>query len=240
MKLTTSDGRSVTITQIFGIGRNYAAHAHEQGLEAPEHPMVFAKNIACVIGDGEDIVIPPIARDPGFGGNQTDFEAELAVIIGDHPDGKPCRDVSRGEAMEWVLGFSCANDVSARWWQKQGSGGQFCRGKGFDTFCPLGPRLVTPKELVDAGLDFNDLQIECRVNGETMQSARTSQMMFPLAMLIEELSRGTTLVPGTVILTGTPSGVGMAREPRVWLGDGDTVEVEIEGIGVLGNGVRFG
>lgn len=240
MKLSTSDGRSVTISQIFGIGRNYAAHAHEQGLEAPEHPMVFAKNIASVVGDGEDIVIPPIARDPEFGGNQTDFEAELAVVIGAHAQGKACRDVSRGEAMDWVLGFACANDVSARWWQKQGSGGQFCRGKGFDTFCPIGPRVVTVAELAAAGLGVDDLKIECRVNGETMQSARTSQMMFPVSVLISELSRGTTLVPGTVILTGTPSGVGMAREPRVWLGDGDVVEVEIEGIGVLRNGVRFG
>lgn len=240
MKLSTSDGRSVNISQIFGIGRNYAAHAHEQGLEAPEHPMVFAKNIASVIGDGEDIVIPPIARDSEFGGNQTDFEAELAVVIGEHAQGKPCKDVSRDEAMDWVLGLSCANDVSARWWQKQGSGGQFCRGKGFDTFCPIGPRVVTVAELAAAGLDVDDLKIECRVNGETMQSARTSQMMFPAAVLIEELSRGTTLIPGTVILTGTPSGVGMAREPQVWLGDGDRVEVEIEGIGVLGNGVRLG
>ncbi len=240
MKLTTTQGRSVSVIQIFGIGRNYAAHAHEQGLEAPDHPMVFSKNIASVIGDGEDIVIPPIARDPAFGGNQTDFEAELAVVIGEHADGRPCKDVSRGEAMDWVLGFSCANDVSARWWQKKGSGGQFCRGKGFDTFCPIGPRVVTPAELADAGLDVHDLAIACRVNGETMQSARTNQMMFPVDVLIEELSKGTTLAAGTVILTGTPSGVGMARDPQVWLGDGDTVEVEIEGIGVLRNPVRLG
>ena len=240
MKLTTSDNRSVTISQIFAIGRNYAAHAHEQGLEAPDHPMVFTKNIASVIGDGEEIVIPPIARDPEFGGNQTDFEAELAVIIGEHAEGRPCKDVSRGEAMGFVLGLACANDVSARWWQKKGSGGQFCRGKGFDTFCPIGPRVVTVGELAAAGLDVHDLKIECRVNGETMQSARTSQMMFPVDVLIEELSKGTTLLPGTVILTGTPSGVGMAREPQVWLQDGDEVEVEIEGVGLLRNGVRFG
>jgi len=240
MKLTTSDGRSVIISQVFGIGRNYAAHAHEQGLEAPEHPMVFTKNIASVIGDGDDIVIPPIARDPGFGGNQTDFEAELAVVIGEHADGLPCKDVTRDEAVEWVFGFGCANDVSARWWQKKGSGGQFCRGKGFDTFCPIGARLVTPGELGAEGLNVNDLQIECRVNGEMMQSARTDQMMFPPAVLIEELSKGTTLVPGTVILTGTPSGVGMARDPQVWLEDGDVVEVEIEGVGMLKNRVVFG
>jgi 2-keto-4-pentenoate hydratase/2-oxohepta-3-ene-1,7-dioic acid hydratase in catechol pathway len=239
MNLTTANAQSITIAHIFGIGRNYAAHAHEQGLEAPDHPMVFTKNIASVIGDGDDIVIPPIARDPGFGGNQTDFEAELAVIIGEHPSGRPCKDVARDDAMGWVFGFACANDVSARWWQKQGSGGQFCRGKGFDTFCPIGS-VVTPDELIAAGLDVNNLKIECRVNGETMQSARTDQMMFPVAVLIEELSKGTTLAPGTVILTGTPSGVGMARNPQVWLNDGDVVEVEIEGIGVLKNQVRFG
>lgn len=231
---------TLPLRQIFAIGRNYAAHAHEQGLEAPEHPMVFTKNIASVIGDGEPIEIPPIALDPGFGGNQTDFEAELAVIIGHHPLGKACRYVLRGDAMSYVLGLACANDVSARWWQKQGSGGQFCRGKGFDTFCPMGPRVVTPGELEDAGLDVDDLGISCRVNGETMQDARTSQMMFPVSVLIEALSQGTTLVPGTVILTGTPSGVGMARTPQVWLDEGDVVEVEIEGIGVLRNPVRLG
>jgi 2-keto-4-pentenoate hydratase/2-oxohepta-3-ene-1,7-dioic acid hydratase in catechol pathway len=233
-EIVTSSG-SVPIRQIFGIGRNYAAHAHEQGIEAPERPMVFTKNVASVVGDGAHIVIPPIARDEGFGGNQTDFEAELAVVIG-----KDCRDVSRGDAFAYVLGLTCANDVSARWWQKKGSGGQFCRGKGFDTFCPLGPRVVTVDEINGSGHDVMDLNLVCRVNGVVMQDARTSQMMFPVDVLIEELSKGTTLVAGTVILTGTPSGVGMAREPQVWLNDGDVVEVEIEGIGVLTNRVRFG
>ena len=231
---------SLPIRQIFGIGRNYVAHAVEQGLEAPERPMVFSKNVMSVIGDGDEIVIPPIARDEAFGGNQTDFEAELAMVIGEHAEGKACVDVSRDEAIEFVAGFTCSNDVSARWWQKKGSGGQFCRGKGFDTFCPLGPRLVSPGDLEAAGLDVDDLSIVCRVNGEVMQDARTDQMMFSPAVLIEELSKGTTLAPGTVILTGTPSGVGMAREPQVWLGDGDVVEVEIDGIGVLRNVVRFG
>jgi 2-keto-4-pentenoate hydratase/2-oxohepta-3-ene-1,7-dioic acid hydratase in catechol pathway len=243
MKINTTPTRSEIVTpsgsvplrQIFGIGRNYAAHAAEQGIEAPKRPMVFTKNIASVIGDGDEIVIPAIARDEAFGGNQTDFEAELAVVIG-----KDCKDVSRGDAMGYVLGFACANDVSARWWQKKGSGGQFCRGKGFDTFCPLGPRVVSVEELERNGHDVLDLGIVCRVNGEVMQDARTSQMMFPVDVLIEELSKGTTLVAGTVILTGTPSGVGMAREPQVWLNDGDVVEVEIEGIGVLRNRVGFG
>jgi 2-keto-4-pentenoate hydratase/2-oxohepta-3-ene-1,7-dioic acid hydratase in catechol pathway len=231
---------SIRVAQIFGIGRNYAAHAHEQGLEAPEHPMVFTKNVSSVIGDGDEIVIPPIARDDDFGGNQTDYEAELAVVIGAHADGRACRDVDRADAMGFVAGLTCSNDVSARWWQKKGSGGQFCRGKGFDTFCPLGPRLVSPDELAASGHDIDDLRVVCRLNGEVMQDASTAQMMFPVDVLIEELSKGTTLAPGTVILTGTPSGVGMAREPQVWLNDGDLVEIEIEGIGVLENRVRFG
>ena len=130
MELRTQSGASVTVCQIFGIGRNYAAHAHEQGLEAPEHPMVFTKNINSVIRDGEDIVIPPIARDEGFGGNRTDFEAELAVIIGEHAQGEACKDVPRGDAMEWVFGFACANDVSARWWQKKGFWGAVLSGQG--------------------------------------------------------------------------------------------------------------
>lgn len=235
-----TDSGTIPIRQVFGIGRNYAAHAHEQGLEAPEHPMVFAKNVMSVCCDGDEIVIPPIARDEEYGGNQTDFEAELAVVIGEGAGGKACKDVSRDEAMGYVLGFTCANDVSARWWQKKGSGGQFCRGKGFDTFCPLGPRVVTVDELAACGHDVKDLRVMCRVNGEVMQDASTAQMMFPVDVLIEELSKGTTLLPGTVILTGTPSGVGMAREPQVWLKDGDLVEVDIEGIGILRNRVRFG
>lgn len=239
VELVTDSG-AMLVRQVFGIGRNYAAHAAEQGLEAPAHPMVFTKNPMSVCSDGDEIVIPPIARDEGFGGNQTDFEAELTVIIGEGPDGQLCKDVSRGDAMGYVHGFTCANDVSARWWQKKGSGGQFCRGKGFDTFCPMGPRVVSVEELAAGGHDVRDLRVVCRVNGEVMQDASTAQMMFPVDVLIEELSKGTTLLPGTVILTGTPSGVGMAREPQVWLHDGDEVEVEIEGIGLLKNRVRFG
>ncbi|PCI10232.1 5-carboxymethyl-2-hydroxymuconate isomerase [bacterium] len=230
-----TNGSLHPIRQIFGIGRNYVAHAKEQGLEAPDRPMIFTKNVMSVCGDGDDIVIPPIARDEECGGNQTDFEAELAVIIG-----KDCKDVSREHAMDYVLGFTCANDVSARWWQKKGSGGQFCRGKGFDTFCPLGPKVVTLEDLQSNGHDVDNLRIRCRVNGKVMQDATTAQMMFPVDVLIEELSKGTTLVAGTVILTGTPSGVGMARSPQVWLQDGDKVEVEIEGIGKLHNTVRLG
>jgi len=217
----------VPITQIIGIGRNYAAHAIEQGAQVPGHPLVFMKNIRALALHEEDIVVPRIARDPE---NRTDFEAELGVVLG-----RDARDVDRAEALGHVLGFCAANDVSARWWQKEGSGGQFCLGKSFDTFCPVGPRLVAPSELDDP----MDLAIACRVSGETLQSSRTSRMLFPIDELIARLSRGTTLGAGTLILTGTPEGVGMARDPARWLVDADEIEVEIEGIGILRNTVRF-
>jgi 2-keto-4-pentenoate hydratase/2-oxohepta-3-ene-1,7-dioic acid hydratase in catechol pathway len=190
--------------------------------------MVFMKNPASLALSGEDVIIPSVCRDPGTGGPaQVDFEAELAVILA-----LPCKDATREQAKAAILGYTCANDVSARWWQKTGSGGQFCRGKSFDTFCPLGPRLVPQAEL-----DPADLRVMCRVNGATMQDARTSQMMFSAIDLVAELSRGTTLLPGTVLLTGTPAGVGMARTPPVYLKHHDVVEVEIEGIGTLRNRV---
>lgn len=221
----------LALRHIIGIGRNYADHAREMKSDVPEHPLVFTKNpmSACLSGDA--IVIPPICRDPATGGEQVDFEGELAVILG-----RTTRDVPPERALMHVLAYTAANDVSARWWQKSGSGGQFCRGKSFDTFCPLGPRLVGVRELPDPQV----VTLVTRVNGEEMQRGRASDMIFPVARLISELSRGTTLLPGTVILTGTPSGVGMARTPPVWLKDGDVVEVEIDGIGVLRNPVRLG
>lgn len=225
----TADG-PLPIRHIIGIGRNYAEHATEQGADVPDRPMIFTKNPAAACLDGDDIVIPDLCRDEATGGEQVDYEAELAVVIA-----RPAKDVPEADALFHVLGYCCANDVSARWWQKKGSGGQFCRGKSFDTFCPLGPSLIPA-----ADVDPRDLAIRCRVNGEVRQEARTSMMIFPLPTLISELSRGTTLLPGTVILTGTPSGVGMARTPPVWLADGDVVEVEIEGLGVLRNRVRGG
>ena len=170
----TGDG-ILEIRQIIGIGRNYAEHAHEQGASLPERPMVFMKNVASVCLDGDEIVVPVIARDERFGGNQTDFEVELAVIVG-----RDCKDVSVDEAMGYVLGYCCGNDVSARWWQKEGSNGQFCRGKGFDTFCPLGPRVIGVDEIEDV----QNLSVRCWVNGELMQDGCTSQMIFPVAELI--------------------------------------------------------
>lgn len=211
---------------ILGIGRNYAEHAREQGAVPPERPMVFQKSPASACLSGEAIVVPKVCQDR----EQVDFEAELAVVIG-----RAAKDVPEAAALEFVLGYCCANDVSARWWQREGSGGQFSRGKSFDTFCPLGPRLVPAAAIADP----QALRVRCRVNGRTMQDGTTADMIFPVAALIAELSRGATLPPGTVILTGTPSGVGMARTPPVWLRDGDVVEVEIDGLGTLHNRVRF-
>ena len=219
------------VRQILAIGRNYAEHAKEQAAAVPTRPMLFVKSPTAACLSGDSVVIPPVCRDPQCGGEQVDFEAELAVVIGTRG-----KDIPEDRALSHVLGYCCANDVSARWWQKEGSGGQFCRGKSFDTFCPLGPRVTPAAEVPDP----QALRVRCRVNGATMQDDTTAGMIFPVAYLIAELSKGTTLLPGTVILTGTPSGVGMARKPPVWLREGDTVEVEIEGLGVLSNPVRNG
>ena len=219
------------IGHVIGIGRNYAEHASEMGGSVPERPMYFTKNPASVCLDGDAIVIPDLCRDEATGGAQVDYEAELGVILG-----RDAKDVREDDAMDVVLGYCCGNDVSARWWQKQGAGGQFCRGKSFDTFCPIGPWVVPAGEVGDV----QALSVRCRLNGETMQDGNTVDMIFPVARLIAELSRGTTLRAGTLILTGTPSGVGFGRTPQVFLKDGDVVEVEIEGLGTLRNPVRHG
>lgn len=210
---------------IIAIGRNYADHAAEMGGKTDELPMVFMKNPASVCGDGDEIVIPPICR---HGGPQVDFEGELAFEIA-----RDCRDVAEADALSVIAGYRVANDVSARWWQKTGSGGQFCRGKSFDTFCPLGA--LAPASQVG---DPQDLEIETLVNGARMQHARTSLMVFSVRSLVAELSKGTTLLAGTVVLTGTPAGVGAGRKPPVYLKDGDVVEVRIERVGAITNRVR--
>jgi 2-keto-4-pentenoate hydratase/2-oxohepta-3-ene-1,7-dioic acid hydratase in catechol pathway len=210
---------------ILAVGRNYAEHAAEMKGEVSPHPVVFMKNPASVIGNGEPIVIPTICDEPSA---QVDFEGELAVVIG-----RTCVNVPKNQALEVVSGYAIANDVSARWWQKQGSGGQFCRGKSFDTFCPLSQ--IVPAERVS---DPQALRITTRVNGELMQDAATATMIFPVAQLIAELSRGTTLLAGTVILTGTPAGVGAARNPPRFLRAGDVVEITIDTLGTLRNPVR--
>jgi 2-keto-4-pentenoate hydratase/2-oxohepta-3-ene-1,7-dioic acid hydratase in catechol pathway len=227
----TSDG-VLPVRSILGIGRNYAEHAKEQKADVPDRPLVFAKTPAAACLAGDDIVIPRACTDPACGeGAQIDYEGELAVILA-----APCRDVPIERALDpsLVLGYCCANDVSARWWQRHGAGGQFNRGKSFDTFCPLGPHVTRAESVPDP----QALRIRTTVSGELVQDDTTGAMLFPVAQLIAELSRDTTLVPGTVILTGTPSGVGAARTPPRFLGPGDEVEVEIEGLGALRNAVR--
>jgi 2-keto-4-pentenoate hydratase/2-oxohepta-3-ene-1,7-dioic acid hydratase in catechol pathway len=210
---------------ILCIGKNYADHAAEMGGAAPERPVLFMKNPASACGDGDAIVIPAICDEHG---PQVDYEGELAVVIG-----RDCRDVPEDRALSFVGGYAAANDVSARWWQREGGGGQFCRGKGFDTFCPIGP--VAPAAQVP---DPQALRVVTRLNGHVMQDAPTSLMIHPVARIVAELSRGTTLLAGTVILTGTPAGVGFGRTPKVFLKDGDVVEVEVVGVGRVRNPVR--
>ena len=210
---------------IFCIGLNYRAHAAETGAAIPEHPVVFMKPTTALNDPGAPIPLPR-ACDRG---PEVDYEAELAVVIG-----HTVRDLPVERALESVLGYCCANDVSARRWQKHGGGGQWVRGKGFDGFCPLGPWLTTADEVPDP----QSLAVSCVLNGEQLQRGHTSDMLFSVAELIAFLSRDTTLLPGTLILTGTPPGVGMARTPPRYLADGDRVEVTIEGLGTLANPVR--
>ena len=210
-------------TNLLCIGLNYKKHAAESNLPPPPHPVLFGKNTASVQNPGDAIEIP--VKLPS---TQVDYECELAIVIG-----KRCKNVSKAEALNYVLGYTCANDVSARDWQRNGGGGQWCQGKSFDTFCPLGPVLVTTDEIPDP----NKLRIKTILNGEVMQDWNTDDMIFDVPTLIEFLSASKTLLPGTVILTGTPHGVGFARKPPVWLKAGDTVSIEIEKIGTLTNPV---
>jgi len=208
---------------ILCIGLNYRAHAEETGAKLPDNPVLFIKASNALNNPEDPIVIPKVAT------NEVDYECELAVIIG-----KSAKNISQQDALEYVLGYTCANDVSARRWQKDGGGKQWCRGKSFDTFCPLGPDLITSDSISNP----NDLKIKTTLNGNTMQDSSTSDMIFDVPTLISFLSQSTTLLPGTVILTGTPSGVGFTRKPPVFLQDGDRVTIEIEQIGALSNPVQ--
>jgi len=208
---------------LLAIGLNYKKHAAESGHKVPDHPVLFIKTTNSLLPPGGAIEIPVTLPS-----QQVDYEAELAVVIG-----RTCKNATRADALDYVLGYTCANDVSARDWQKMGGGGQWCQGKGFDTFCPLGPWIVTRDELPDPGI----LRIRSHLNGTTMQDSNTRDMGFDVPALIEFLSSSKTLLPGTVILTGTPEGVGFARKPPVFLKPGDTIAIEIEGIGTLENPV---
>ena len=215
----------VVPTQILGIGLNYRRHAEETGAKAPEYPIVFAKSLNTVQNPGDPIQLPTTLRS-----DEVDYEGELAVVIG-----KVGKNVPRERALEHVLGYTCANAVSARDWQMKRGGSQWMRGKSFDTFCPLGPCLVTPDEIPDP----NALRLKTTLNDQTVQDWNTDDMIFDVPALIAFLSASTTLLPGTVILTGTPQGVGLARTPPLGLQPGDTVSVELEGIGTLTNPIEI-
>ena len=204
---------------VLAIGLNYMPHADESAMEIPERPLLFLKATSTVIGPCDPIVLPRAAP------SEVDYEAELCVVMG-----RSARHVTENDALDCVLGYTCGNDVSARDCQLR-LDGQWARGKSFDSFCPLGPWIETE-------LDPDHAGIRSLVNGEVMQDSNTSQMIFKCARLISFLSTGMTLAPGTVIMTGTPSGVGFARKPPVFLKAGDVVRVEVEGIGALENRVE--
>lgn len=212
-------------SSILCIGLNYKHHAAEAGMKAPEIPVLFVKGNNTLQNPDDPIQIPTALPS-----DEVDYECELAVVIG-----RPCKNVKRENALNYVLGYTCANDVSARDWQIKKGGGQWCRGKFFDTFAPLGPCLVTTDEITNP----NNLGIRTIINGETLQDWNTNDMIFDIPAIIEFLSGSTTLLPGTVILTGTPHGVGMAAKPPRWLKPGDSVTIEIDGIGRLTNPVEL-
>ena len=225
-----SDERyEVSPSKIIAIGLNYRDHIAEslsvrvKGLspEEPREPVLFPKTPNVLIGPGQEIVLPAIVDSYGFDQPRTDYEAELAVLMG-----AECKDIPEEHALDYIYGYTCMNDVSQRNIQNGDRSGWF-RGKSFDTFGPIGPA-VLPRERCE---DVQNLDIACRLNGRTVQSSNTRNMIFPVARIVSFISRNFTLCPGDIILTGTPSGVGP-------LGPGDVVEVEVEQIGVLRNTVR--
>lgn len=228
----TRTGRRVTVEQLLSpivptdilcIGLNYRKHAEESKSSIPEHPMLFIKAGNTLNHPGSPIAIPRLSK-------LIDYEGELAIVMG-----RDAKNVSRDKALDYVMGYTIANDVSARDWQrdKKLGGGQFARGKSFDGFCPIGPCIVTTDEVGDP----NALQLTTRLNGQVMQSETTADMIFDVPTLIASLSSTMTVRAGSVILTGTPSGVGFARTPPVWLKAGDRIEIQIEPIGILSNPV---
>ncbi len=206
-------------SKVVCVGLNYRDHAAEAGLEAPDQPILFAKWNNTLIGPGDEILIPREGR--------TDYEAELAVVIGRRAQG-----VTPEEALDYVEGYLCANDITAR--DHQFDDGQWVRGKSLDTFCPVGPAVVPRDQIPDP----QNLRIRLWLNGELLQDSSTAHMIFSIAEIISFVSRTATLEPGDLILTGTPAGVGVYRNPPIGLKDGDELSVEIENIGVLTNPVR--
>jgi 2-keto-4-pentenoate hydratase/2-oxohepta-3-ene-1,7-dioic acid hydratase in catechol pathway len=202
---------------IICLGLNYRMHAEETGMNLPSEPLIFIKSTTALSNPGDPIVLPK--QGPG----RIDYEAELAIVIG-----KKAKDVPEDNALDHILGYTAANDVSNR--AAQFTDGQWARAKSHDTFCPVGPAIETD-------INADNLAIACRLDGEVMQSSSTSDMIFPVKSIVSYVSHAFTLLPGTLILTGTPHGVGFKRKPPVYLKPGQTVEVEIEGIGTLSNPV---
>jgi 2-keto-4-pentenoate hydratase/2-oxohepta-3-ene-1,7-dioic acid hydratase in catechol pathway len=207
--------------KIVCIGLNYRDHAAETGAPLPRDPVLFSKFASSLIGPDEPIVLPAVSK-------KVDYEAELVLVVG-----RSGRRIPAGEALDHLAGYTVGHDVSARDWQLEKDGRQWLAGKTFDTFAPTGPHLVTRDEVPDP----QALSIRLRLNGTTMQDGHTRHMIFGAAALVAYISQVVTLAPGDLIFTGTPAGVGIARKPPVWLKVGDTVEVEIEGLGVLRNPV---
>ncbi|OOQ86077.1 Fumarylacetoacetate hydrolase domain-containing protein 2 like protein [Penicillium brasilianum] len=208
------------------LGLNYEQHAKESNLPIPKYPVLFFKPVTAISGPTDDIPVAPIAQE----GEGLDYECELVIVIG-----KEARNVSEANALDYVLGYAVGNDVSHRDWQIKRGGGQWGLGKGFDGWAPLGPGIVSSKIIRDP----NALHIGTKLNGKVVQSSSTKDMIFGVAKTIAFLSQGTTLLPGDLIFTGTPQGVGMGRKPQLWLKDGDQVEVSLEGVGSISNRVVF-
>lgn len=213
----------VTPPNIYALGLNYRKHADETGISYPEVPVVFIKASTSLNGPDGAIVLPNAGPD------EVDYEGELAVVIG-----RKGKNIAESAALEHVLGYTCANDITARDWQNRLQKKQWARGKSFDTFCPIGPCIVTGDEVGDP----NRLRIETRLNGKVVQNSSTADMIFTVQRIICDLSRSITLLPGTLILTGTPEGVGFTRQPALFLKKGDRVTVSIEKIGELHNAVE--
>lgn len=208
------------------LGLNYEQHAHESKMPIPKYPILFYKPVTSLSGPTDPIPVHKMAQEqPGL-----DYECELVAVIG-----KRCADVSEADALSYVLGYAIGNDVSHRDWQIQRGGGQWSLGKGFDGWAPYGPGIVSS----DIIKDPQTLRISTKLNGKTVQDSTTADQIFNVKQTISFLSKGTTLLPGDLIFTGTPSGVGMGRDPKLWLKDGDVVEVALEGIGSCTNKIEF-
>lgn len=207
---------------ILALGVNYKKHGDETGMSYPDQPVLFLKATSSITGHEDPLILPAAGPDC------VDYEAELALVIG-----RKAKNIRPAEVEDYILGYTCANDVSARDWQFNKQKGQWARGKSFDTFCPLGPWIVTKDEIADP----NNLNISAILNGRIVQSSNTSQMIFNIQEIVSNLSKSMTLLPGTIILTGTPEGIGFSRQPPLYLKEGDIISIEIETIGTLTNRV---